>query len=115
MAAEQEPKGLDAAIVRSAAQFLREFVRFAGWSGLRAVVAVAVAALLENVGIVLLIPFLSLAMEGTAPSGATAALAARCSARCRPRRASSKIGLLLALFAALLVLRAMANGVQIRI
>ncbi|BGE84095.1 MULTISPECIES: ATP-binding cassette domain-containing protein [Methylosinus] len=105
----------DAAILRSAARFLRDFAGFAGWPGLRAAVAVAVAAGLENVGVVLLIPFLSLAMDEKAPGGAAAALAAPVFALLNVETRLGKLGAMLALFAALLTLRALANGVQIRI
>jgi ATP-binding cassette subfamily C protein len=113
--AAEESRPTDAAILRSGVLFLREFIGFAGWSSLLAACAVGAAALLENVGIVLLIPFLSLAMDESAPAGALTAFAAPLFSLLHADTRLAKLALLLALFAVLLVLRAAAGAAQIRI
>lgn len=110
-----EPRPTDAAILRNGVLFLREFIGFAGWSSLLAAGAVGAAALLENVGIVLLIPFLSLAMDESAPAGALTAFAAPLFSLLHADTRLAKLALLLALFAILLVLRAAAGAAQIRV
>jgi ATP-binding cassette subfamily C protein len=114
--AAEEPKPTDAAILQSGVLFLREFIGFARWSAVRAAAAVAMAALLENVGIVLLVPFLSLAMdEKAAPEGALTTLATPVFALLHAETRLAKLTLLLAVFTLLLLLRGAAGAAQMRI
>ena len=56
----------DAPLLRSGVNFLQEFAVFSGWTGVLGALLVCGGALLENVGILLLIPFLSLSMDNAA-------------------------------------------------
>src|SRR5580658_5488620 len=58
--------GADAHLLRSGVNFLQEFAVFSGWTGVLGALLVCGGALLENVGILLLIPFLSLSMDNAA-------------------------------------------------
>src|SRR5277367_7138671 len=58
--------GADAPLLRSGVNFLFEFATFAGWTGVWGALLVCGGSLLENVGILLLIPFLSLSMDNAA-------------------------------------------------
>jgi ATP-binding cassette subfamily C protein len=61
--------GGDAVLLRSGADLLRVFAAYAGWTGVWGALLVCASALLDNVGILLLIPFLSLSMDSGATGG----------------------------------------------
>jgi len=98
-----------AALARSGASFARDFARYAGRRGAAALGLTLSAALLENVGVLLLVPFLAAATQTGAGDMAAPAFAMLGLATRRARLAA-----LLLVFALLLTLRAGANAARAR-
>jgi ATP-binding cassette subfamily C protein len=104
----------EAAILRSGLRFLREFAAQVGWSGVVGAASVCASSLLENVGVVLLVPLLSVAIGETGASG-VAAYATPIFGLLGAETRTTRLGVLLLTFAALILLRAAANGAQTRL
>lgn len=96
----------DAPLMRSGANFLREFAAYAGWTGVWGAALVCGAALLENVGILLLIPFLSLSMDDAAAGTWIEARVAPALALLHAETRFARLAVLLGIFVSLLALRA---------
>lgn len=101
------------ALLRSSVGFLREFTHYAGGAGLRGAALIFAASLMDNIGIVLLVPFLSLATLDATTSWA-ADLAAPLFILARAETRVARLGVLLCAFIALLVLRAAVNAARAR-
>jgi len=93
-------------LLESARRFSRDFARFAGVRGVWAAILVALGAGLEGVGLVLIIPILALVTEAGAKSGFLARTLAGFFAWTAVHSAFGRLGVLLAAFAALMILRA---------
>jgi ATP-binding cassette, subfamily C, bacterial len=92
-----------AAVLR---QFLREFAAFAGRTGIFAALLVALGALLEGLSLVLIVPLLMIVIEPDSASGRIGRAAATAFRVLGIERSIGQLAFLLALFGALLVLRA---------
>ena len=98
--------GTDAPLLRSGVNFLREFAAFAGWTGVLGALLVCGSALLENVGILLLIPFLSLSMDNAAGGTWVEAHVGPVLALLHAETRFARLAVLLGVFVSLLALRA---------
>ncbi len=91
---------------KSARRFFRDFVAFARGEGIKGGFLVALGAVLEGVGLVLLIPMLGIVMNGRDQSNWIAARVGQVFAEFGVADRLEKLALLLAIFAGLIVLRA---------
>lgn len=91
---------------RSLLQFLTEFVAFAGRRGLITGIFVALGAAVEGVGLILLIPLLGIVIGATATSGRLEQAATTAFHRLGIDRPFGQLAALLAVFGALMVIRA---------
>ncbi len=87
-------------------QFLREFAAFAGRTGIFAALLVALGAMLEGLSLVLIVPLLAIVIEPDSASGRIGRAAATAFRVLGIERPIGQLAFLLALFGALLVLRA---------
>lgn len=86
--------------------FLADFARFAGRKGIAAAVFVALGAVLEGLGLVLIVPLLGIVTAAGTPFGRLESAAASAFAVAGVASPTGKLALLLALFGALMVVRA---------
>lgn len=93
-------------LIKSGFEFFRDFAAFAGWRGARGVLLVGLGALLENVGLVLLIPFLAVTMDIGAAGARVEVIVAMVFRLFNAETRLTRLFLLLGVFASLLVLRA---------
>jgi ATP-binding cassette subfamily C protein len=107
--------GADAPLWRSGVNFLHEFAAFAGWTGVWGALLVCGCALLENVGILLLIPFLSLSMDDAAGGTWVEAHLGPVLALLHAETRFARLAVLLGVFVALLALRAVMLAARGRI
>ena len=105
----------DGGLLRSGVGFLREFSTYAGWRGALGALLVCAGALLENVGILLLIPFLSLSMDNAATGTWVEAHVAPALALLHAETRFARLAALLGVFVFLLALRAAALSARSRI
>ena len=105
----------DGGLLRSGVGFIREFSAYAGWTGVLGALLVCVGALLENVGILLLIPFLSLSMDNAATGTWVEAHVAPALALLHAETRFARLAALLGVFVFLLALRAAALSARSRI
>ena len=98
--------GAHAPLLRSGVNFLHEFALFAGWTGVWAALLVCGGALLENVGILLLIPFLSLSMDNAEAGTWVEAHVGPLLALLHAETRFARLAVLLGVFVSLLALRA---------
>src|ERR1700691_139886 len=98
--------GAHASLLRSGLNFLHEFALFAGWTGVWAALLVCGGALLENVGILLLIPFLSLSMDNAEAGTWVEAHVGPVLALLHAETRFARLAVLLGVFVSLLALRA---------
>ncbi|MGO8833968.1 MAG: ABC transporter ATP-binding protein [Roseiarcus sp.] len=96
-------------------EFLRDFARFAGWRGAWAVLLIGLGALLENVGLVLIIPFLGLTMDAGAAGARVGVVTATVFKLLHAEARVTRLFVLLAFFASLLVLRALVISARTRL
>ncbi|MDO8875811.1 MAG: ABC transporter ATP-binding protein [Pseudolabrys sp.] len=88
-------------------RFLREFGSFAGRKGLAAAVLVAAAALVEGLGLVLIVPLLGIVIGAQASGGRLDTAAKSLFARFGIERPFGQLALLLGIFCLLMVVRAL--------
>lgn len=93
-------------------QFARDFARFAGSTGVLAVVLVGLGALLEGVGLVLLIPILAVAVKAGAKGNWALKVAFDIFGRLGLHSGLQRLAVLLAGFAALMILRAVVISLR---
>ncbi len=105
----------DGGLLPSGVGFLREFSAYAGWTGVWGALLVCGGALLENVGILLLIPFLSLSMDNAATGIWIEAHVAPALALLHAETRFARLAVLLGVFVFLLALRAAALSARSRI
>jgi ABC-type multidrug transport system fused ATPase/permease subunit len=98
----------DSGFVRHAGTFIRDFAAFAGASGIRAAVLAILAAAFEGVGLVLLVPLLSIVTANDATPGWFHNIAVHLLDVVGAQTRNERLSLLLGAFAVLLILRALA-------
>ena len=89
-----------------AAEFVCDFVRYSGRRGVVAAVCVGLGALLESVGVVLLVPILAVVLDTGRKSSWQETLSARLFALTGAETHLQRLALLLCVFAVLMVVRA---------
>src|SRR5258708_18418214 len=100
------------AFFSSLAPFARELASFAGLRGLKALLFVFLGVFVEGAGLLLLIPFLTL-ITGTGPApGRLQAAAAQLFSLFSAETRLQKLGLLVAIFVALMIVRAFVITVR---
>ena len=92
--------------------FLRDFAIFSGAKGVKALIFIFFGALVEGVGLVLLIPFFSVIIDSQATSGRIQSATTQLFALFSVESRFAKLSLLVALFAALMVARAVIITVR---
>jgi ATP-binding cassette subfamily C protein len=97
---------LPVSLGRSARRFFLDFAAFAGGEGIKGAVLVALGAVLEGAGLVLLVPMLGIVMNGQNQGDWIAARVGPVFAQFGVADRIGKLALLLAFFAGLVVLRA---------
>jgi ATP-binding cassette, subfamily C, bacterial len=105
-------KTLSDSILIPLRSLLRDFARFAGAMGLRALLFVFLGAVVEGVGLVLLIPFFSVIIDSQNGGGWVQGTSAWLFALFSAERRLAKLGVLVALFAMLMVARAVIITVR---
>ncbi|MGN6750668.1 MAG: ABC transporter ATP-binding protein [Xanthobacteraceae bacterium] len=95
-----------AALFRQTIAFVRDFAAFAGLSGVIAAALAVLAAIFEGVGLLLLVPLLSIVTVSDGGSGWTHRLLAQAFAIANAQTRAARLGLLLGVFAVLVVMRA---------
>jgi ABC-type multidrug transport system fused ATPase/permease subunit len=95
-----------------AAEFARDFARYSGKRGVLAAVCVALGAVLEGVGVVLLIPILAVVVDTGPRSGRMMAAASRLFALVGAGTRFEKLAALVGIFAVLMLLRAVVLSVR---
>ena len=103
MSANPSPIG---SLLTQARDFLADFARFAGWRGVRAALLVAAGSLLEGIGLVLVIPLLGVIIRSSATGGLIQRTSQALFAFVGVSGTLERLALLLAIFAALVLLRA---------
>ena len=93
-------------LLRQCLEFLRDFALFSGRRGTVGVLLTTLGALFEGIGLVMLIPLLTLVTNTGADHGRAATLALRLFERLGLLARLPQLALLLAIFAALMILRA---------
>jgi ATP-binding cassette subfamily C protein len=86
-------------------QLLRDFSEFAGAKGLQALLFVFLGAIVEGVSLVLLVPFFSVIIDSQYPGGIVQSISAWLFTLVSAESRIAKLGLLVALFAALMIAR----------
>jgi len=99
--------------LRGGLELTHDFARHAGTNGLRAAALVAAAAVTDNFGVLLLVPFLSVATASPADSWA-ASLAAPLFSLLDAQTRLARLSILLAVFVALIGLRSAADAARTR-
>ena len=94
------------ALFRQVIAFVRDFAAFAGLSGVMAAALAVLAAMFEGVGLLLLVPLLSIVTASDSGSGSTHRWLAQAFAIAGAQTRTARLGLLLGLFAVLVVVRA---------
>jgi ATP-binding cassette, subfamily C, bacterial len=94
------------ALLRQAIAFAGDFAAFAGLSGVMAAALAVLAAMFEGVGLLLLVPLLSIVTASDSGSGRTHRWLAQAFEIAGAQTRAARLGLLLGLFALLVVLRA---------
>src|SRR5665647_1397004 len=87
-------------------RFLREFAAYAGRRGIAATVLVALGAVLEGLGLVLIVPLLGIVIGSPQAGGRLGILTLAVFQRLGIERPLGQLALLLGLFSALMVVRA---------
>jgi ATP-binding cassette, subfamily C, bacterial len=105
-------KTLSDSILIPLRSLLRDFARFAGAMGFRALLFVFLGAVVEGVGLVLLIPFFSVIIDSQNAGGWVQGTSAWLFALFSAERRLAKLGVLVALFAMLMVARAVIITVR---
>jgi ATP-binding cassette subfamily C protein len=95
-----------------AAEFVRDFAHYSGRKGVLAAVYVGCGALLEGIGLVLLIPILAVVVDDGRQSGRLTAAAAHLFAIVGAETRFQRLALLLSIFAALMMVRAVVLSVR---
>jgi len=93
-------------LFRQAIAFVRDFAAFAGVSGVMAAALAVLAAIFEGVGLLLLVPLLSIVTASDSGGGSTHRLLAQAFAIAGTQTRTGRLGLLLGAFAVLVVMRA---------
>jgi len=93
-------------LFRQAIAFVRDFASFAGVSGVMAAALAVLAAIFEGVGLLLLVPLLSIVTASDSGGGSTHRLLAQAFAIAGTQTRTARLGLLLGAFAVLVVMRA---------
>jgi ATP-binding cassette subfamily C protein len=102
-----------AVLLRRCIEFARDFARFAGRRGVVAAVFVGLGALLEGLGVVLLIPILSVVSDpGGKAGGQLHRLSLKLFALVGAETRFQRLAILLAIFCALMLLRAVVISVR---
>ena len=94
-------------LIKIGRDFLGDFASYAGRDGVRAALLVVVGALLENIGIVLLVPLVALMTIESGATGKLEHLAASLFAMLDAETRLQRVSVLLALFSALVIARAL--------
>jgi ATP-binding cassette subfamily C protein len=97
-------------LMRQAMAFVHDFATFAGLSGIFAAALAVLAAAFEGVGLLLLVPLLSIVTASDVGAGWTHRLAAQAFEIAGAQTRTARLTLLLGLFAALLVIRTIILG-----
>lgn len=105
-------KAFSNSILVALCQFLHSFAAFAGMKGLKAVLFVFLGAVVEGVGIVLLIPFLSVIIDSQNAGGSVQGTAAWFFGLLSAETRLAQLSLLVALFAALMAVRAIVITIR---
>lgn len=92
--------------------FLRDFARYAGRRGAFATVFVAFGALLEGLGLALLVPLLGIVTASGTPFGRLERMASALFARAGAETPFGKLAVLLAVFGALMIVRAIVISIR---
>lgn len=92
--------------------FLRDFVHFAGRKGISAAVFVALGALLEGLSLALIVPLLGIVTAAGTPFGRLESAAASAFDLFRIESSFGKLALLLVLFGALMIVRAIVISIR---
>jgi hypothetical protein len=100
---------------RAGLEFFRDFARFAGWKGARCALLIVLGALFENVGLVMLIPFLALTMDVGAAGARVEVVATAIFRGLHAETRVTRLIVLLAILASLLVLRAIVISARARL
>ena len=100
---------------RSGLRFLRDFAGYAGRKGIWAALLAGAHALLDNIGLALLVPFLSLAIREDAGGSFATELAAPVFAAFGAQSRLARLVVLAGVFTLLLALRAMASSARSRV
>lgn len=95
-----------------AAEFVCDFVRYSGKKGVLAAVCVGFGALLESIGLVLLIPILAVVLDTGRKSGTLEAAAAHLFGLVGAETRFQRLALLLSIFAGLMIVRAVVLSVR---
>lgn len=93
-------------------RFLREFAAYAGRRGIAATVLVALGAVLEGLGLVLIVPLLGIVIGSPQAGGRLGALTLAAFQRLGIERPLGQLALLLGLFSALMVVRAVVLSLR---
>jgi ATP-binding cassette subfamily C protein len=93
-------------------RFLREFSAFAGRRGIAATVLVALGAVLEGLGLVLIVPLLGIVIGSPQAGGPLGTLTLAAFQRLGIERPLGQLALLLGLFSALMVVRAVVLSLR---
>jgi ABC-type multidrug transport system fused ATPase/permease subunit len=112
-AAPPNPNASLRSLLASAARFVRDFARFAGKRLVWAASLAGLAALFENVGLVLLVPILAV-VTGASKQGRLQHYAAALFHLAGAQTPIARLGLLIAVFAILLILRAIVISARER-
>jgi ATP-binding cassette subfamily C protein len=100
---------------RAGLEFFRDFARFAGWKGAWCLLLIVLGALFENVGLVMLIPFLALTMDVGAAGARVEVVATAMFSGLHAETRVTRLIVLLAILASLLVLRAIVISGRARL
>jgi ATP-binding cassette, subfamily C, bacterial len=100
-----EPGSAVSGLLRQAIAFVRDFAAFAGGSGIIAAALAVLAAALEGVGLLLLVPLLSIITASDSGTGSTHKLLTQGFEIAGADTRTARLSLLLGLFAGLLVIR----------
>lgn len=109
---QPEEKSDVSTLFARSAEFVRDFVRYSGRKGVFAAVCVGCGALLEGIGLVLLIPILAVVVDNGRQSGRLAAAAAHLFGLVGAETRFQRLALLLSIFAGLMMVRAVVLSVR---
>src|SRR5262249_25822933 len=99
-------------LARQSAAFVHDFADFAGWSGIWAATLAVLGAAFEGVGLLLLVPILSIVTASESGGGWAHTILVQGLATAGAQTRTGRLSVLLGLFAVLIVVRAIIIGAR---